>query len=113
MLQLFINITSSVTPTITTSRIHARLPNPVNINSTKTAKMQFIILAFAALAAATPARLRAKRAPIDVCPAIDTPQCCQADVDGVLALTCSPRKSQLSRSQRADVSQRSLNLTTF
>lgn len=54
--------------------------------------MQFLVLAFAALAAASPAiKLRA---PIQVCPALDTPQCCQADVDGVLALTCESRMFQ-------------------
>ncbi|SMQ47727.1 unnamed protein product [Zymoseptoria tritici ST99CH_3D7] len=56
--------------------------------------MQFIILAVAALAAATPARLR-ERAPINVCPALDSPECCQADVDGVLALTCSPPSDEV------------------
>ncbi|PPJ58862.1 hypothetical protein CBER1_09269 [Cercospora berteroae] len=51
--------------------------------------MQFIILALASLAAAgtIPAKL-AERAPSDVCPALDSPLCCQVDVDGVLDLTC-------------------------
>lgn len=57
--------------------------------------MQFTTLAFAAFAALTSAAAL-KRAPIDLCPALDTPQCCQLDVDGVLDVTCSPRKSPIS-----------------
>jgi hypothetical protein len=53
--------------------------------------MRFSTLAITAFAALTSAAAL-KRAPIDLCPAIDTPQCCQADVDGVLDLTCSARK---------------------
>lgn len=53
--------------------------------------MQFLILAFAALAAAGPAiKLRA---PIGICPALDTPQCCQLDVDGVIDASCESRKA--------------------
>ena len=56
--------------------------------------MQFLILSLAALAAAAPS-LKA-RAPLTVCPALDTPLCCQLDVDGVLDLTCEARKLPLS-----------------
>ncbi|KAI5360517.1 putative cerato-ulmin hydrophobin family, Hydrophobin superfamily [Septoria linicola] len=51
--------------------------------------MQFLILSLAAMAAAgtIPAMLK-ERAPLTVCPALDTPLCCQLDVDGVLDLTC-------------------------
>ncbi|KAF7195398.1 Cryparin [Pseudocercospora fuligena] len=45
--------------------------------------MQFILLAFAALAAASP--LLEKRA---VCPALDTPLCCQLDVEGLVDTPC-------------------------
>lgn len=55
------------------------------------ANMQFTILAFAAMAAAIPAMIQ-ERAPGSVCPALDTPLCCQADVDGVVDLTCEARK---------------------
>lgn len=56
--------------------------------------MQFLVLALASLAAAAPSiKLRA---PSDVCPALDTPLCCQADVLGVLDLTCEARKYTLS-----------------
>lgn len=61
------------------------LPKPSNAN------MQFTILAFAAMAAAIPAMIQ-ERAPGSVCPALDTPLCCQADVDGVVDLTCEARK---------------------
>jgi hypothetical protein len=60
--------------------------------------MQFTTFAFAAFAALTSAAAIEKRspleqrAPINLCPAIDTPQCCQLDVDGVAAVTCSARK---------------------
>jgi hypothetical protein len=54
--------------------------------------MQFTTLAFAAFAALTSAAAL-KRAPIDLCPAIDTPQCCQVDVDGVADLSCEARTS--------------------
>ncbi|KAK4495885.1 hypothetical protein PRZ48_013153 [Zasmidium cellare] len=59
--------------------------------------MQFLVLAFAALAAAGPAiKLRA---PISLCPALDTPLCCQLDVDGVLDATCeSPSGDPSSKS---------------
>jgi hypothetical protein len=63
-----------------------------------TSKMQFTTLAFAAFAALTSAAA-VRRAPIDLCPAIDTPQCCQVDVDGVADLSCEARTSiQKSRS---------------
>lgn len=52
--------------------------------------MQFTTLSIIAFSALTSAAAL-KRAPIDLCPALDTPQCCQADVDGVLALTCESR----------------------
>jgi len=52
--------------------------------------MQFSTFAIAAFAALTSAAA-IKRAPADLCPALDTPQCCQVDVDGVLDLTCSAR----------------------
>lgn len=55
------------------------------------ANMQFTILAFAAMAAAIPAMIQ-ERAPGSVCPALDTPLCCQADVDGVVDVTCEARK---------------------
>lgn len=55
------------------------------------ANMQFTILAFAAMAAAIPAMIQ-ERAPGSVCPALDTPLCCQADVDGVADVTCEARK---------------------
>jgi hypothetical protein len=55
-------------------------------------KMQFSTLAIAAFAALTSAAAL-KRAPADLCPALDTPQCCQLDVDGVADLTCSARKT--------------------
>ena len=54
--------------------------------------MQFSILAAAAFAALTSAAAL-KRAPADLCPAPDTPQCCQLDVDGVADVTCSARES--------------------
>jgi hypothetical protein len=57
----------------------------------QTINMQFSTLAIAAFAALTSAAA-IKRAPADLCPALDTPQCCQVDVDGVLDLTCSARK---------------------
>lgn len=60
-------------------------PKPTNAN------MQFTILAFAAMAAAIPAMIQ-ERAPGSVCPALDTPLCCQADVDGVVDVTCEARK---------------------
>lgn len=60
-------------------------PKPTNAN------MQFTILAFAAMAAAIPAMIQ-ERAPGSVCPALDTPLCCQADVDGVADVTCEARK---------------------
>ena len=53
--------------------------------------MQFSTLAIAAFAALSSAAVL-KRAPADLCPALDTPQCCQVDVDGVADLTCSARK---------------------
>ncbi|USW55117.1 Putative cerato-ulmin hydrophobin family, Hydrophobin superfamily [Septoria linicola] len=55
--------------------------------------MQFLILSLAAMAAAgtIPAMLK-ERAPLTVCPALDTPLCCQLDVDGVLDLTCEARE---------------------
>lgn len=108
MLQFLISITSLTSNTSQSPSIHPHFPNPVKFRKNQNAKMQFIILAFAALVAATPARLRAKRAPSDVCPAIDTPLCCQADVDGVLALTCSPREYRAI--PKLDYST---NLTTF
>lgn len=55
--------------------------------------MQFTTLSIIAFSALTSAAAL-KRAPIDLCPALDTPQCCQADVDGVLALTCESRTFQ-------------------
>jgi len=61
--------------------------------------MQFTTFAFAAFAAVASAVAIEKRSPLeqrapgDLCPALDTPQCCELDVDGVAALTCSPRKS--------------------
>lgn len=51
--------------------------------------MQFLALAFAALAAAGPVEKR--QSPSAVCPSLDTPQCCDADVLGVAALTCASR----------------------
>ena len=54
--------------------------------------MQFSTVAIAAFAALSSAAVL-KRAPADLCPALDTPQCCQVDVDGVLDLTCEARKS--------------------
>jgi hypothetical protein len=60
--------------------------------------MQFTTFAFAAFAALASAAAIEKRspleqrAPIELCPALDTPQCCQADVDSLLGLTCSSRK---------------------
>lgn len=51
--------------------------------------MQFLALAFAALAAASP--LVERQGPAALCPAIDTPQCCQLDVLGVAAVTCASR----------------------
>lgn len=54
--------------------------------------MQFSTLAIAAFAALSSAAVL-KRAPADLCPALDTPQCCQLDVDGVADLTCSARES--------------------
>ena len=55
--------------------------------------MQFSTLAIAAFAALTSAAVL-KRAPADLCPALDTPQCCQLDVDGIAAVTCSARESK-------------------
>ena len=57
--------------------------------------MQFIILALASMAAAVPAILK-ERAPLDVCPALDSPMCCQLDVDGILDLTCEVPKDTSS-----------------
>jgi len=54
--------------------------------------MQFSTLTIAAFAALSSAAVL-KRAPADLCPALDTPQCCQLDVDGVADLTCSARES--------------------
>ncbi|KAL1585907.1 hypothetical protein WHR41_04953 [Cladosporium halotolerans] len=51
--------------------------------------MQFTVLAIAAFTAFTSAAAIDKRAPSDVCPSIDTPQCCQLDVDGVVDATCA------------------------
>lgn len=54
--------------------------------------MKFLLLACtAALAAATPTLLQ-RQAPIFLCPALDTPLCCQLDVDGVLDVTCESRE---------------------
>ncbi|KAI3475736.1 hypothetical protein L1887_62814 [Cichorium endivia] len=53
--------------------------------------MQFTVLAIAAFTAFTSAAAIDKRAPSDVCPSIDTPQCCQLDVDGVVDATCASR----------------------
>lgn len=59
--------------------------------------MQFSTLAVAAFAAFTSAAaINKARAPIDLCPALDTPQCCQVDVDGVLDLTCESPESGLT-----------------
>lgn len=52
--------------------------------------MQFLVLAFAALAAASP--LEKRQGPAALCPAIDTPQCCQLDVLGVAAVSCASRE---------------------
>ncbi|KAM0712343.1 hypothetical protein Q7P37_011438 [Cladosporium fusiforme] len=49
------------------------------------------LFAFTALASAA----TLKRAPINLCPALDTPQCCQLDVDGVIDLTCESPESDL------------------
>jgi hypothetical protein len=59
-------------------------PNP--------SKMQLTTLALTAFATLSSAAAL-KRALIDLCPALNTPQCCQVDVDGVLDLTCAPHES--------------------
>ena len=58
---------------------------------TSSTKMQakLITLAFAALAVAMPQPALDKRAAL--CPSLDTPLCCQLDVDGVLDATCASR----------------------
>jgi hypothetical protein len=84
-------IHSSVNSSQTTLQL---LSKPTGQHTT----MQFTTFAFAAFAALTSAAAIEKRspleqrAPINLCPAIDTPQCCQLDVDGVAAVTCSARK---------------------
>jgi hypothetical protein len=74
-------------PFQTTPNLNTTKPNQHNQHF----KMQFSTLAIAAFAALTSAAAL-KRAPADLCPALDTPQCCQLDVDGVADLTCSARK---------------------
>lgn len=74
--------TTTPTPPHSPKKPHQK---PTNAN------MQFTILAFAAMAAAIPAMIQ-ERAPGSVCPALDTPLCCQADVDGVADVTCEARK---------------------
>lgn len=49
-------------------------------------QIKLLTLAFAAVAFAAPSEL-VERAPL--CPSLDTPQCCQLDVDGVAGLTCA------------------------
>jgi len=67
---------------------HLNTPKP---NSTSSTKMQFstvIVSLFGSLAVASP--LIQERA--SVCSsALDTPQCCQVGVDGVVELTCESR----------------------
>jgi hypothetical protein len=81
---------------LTTSNPHiAIISNQFTTNTTNpstAANMQFSTLAIAAFAALASAAAL-KRAPIDLCPVLDTPQCCQVDVDGVTDLTCSARRS--------------------
>lgn len=59
-----------------------------------TMKFSLFSLAFVAtLSAASPAVLE-KRAPL--CPALDTPLCCQLDIDGVVDATCEARETPSS-----------------
>ncbi|KAM0709104.1 hypothetical protein Q7P35_003140 [Cladosporium inversicolor] len=74
--------------------------------------MQFSILAAAAFAALTSAAAL-KRAPADLCPALDTPQCCQLDVDGVADLTCSAPESDLTTVADFEESCKSTGLTAM
>lgn len=58
--------------------------------------MQFTII-FAAIAtlnmaAASPSQRAHLRALNNLCPGIDSPLCCETDVDGVVDLTCESRK---------------------
>ncbi|KAM0693016.1 hypothetical protein Q7P36_007573 [Cladosporium allicinum] len=89
---------SSIHPSTAPKQLSNFSPNqPANITT-----MQFTTFAFAAFAALTSAAAIEKRspleqrAPINLCPAIDTPQCCQLDVDGVAAVTCSAPESDLT-----------------
>lgn len=70
-----------------------QLSNQTFTTTTTSIKMQFTTFTIAAFAALTSAAA-VRRAPIDLCPALDTPQCCQVDVDGVIDLTCEARKSE-------------------
>lgn len=54
-----------------------------------TMQLQLLTLAFAALAAAVPRTQLEQRAPL--CPSLDTPLCCQLDVDGVIDTSCESR----------------------
>merc|ERR1711964_359935 len=90
---------SSIHPSINSSQTTLQLlSKPTGQHTT----MQFTTFAFAAFAALTSAAAIEKRspleqrAPINLCPAIDTPQCCQLDVDGVAAVTCSAPESDLT-----------------
>lgn len=83
--------TASLPTTTTTTPKPPHSPKKTSHQKSSNANMQFTILAFAAMAAAIPAMIQ-ERAPGSVCPALDTPLCCQADVDGVVDLTCEARK---------------------
>ncbi|GAB7332136.1 hypothetical protein MBLNU13_g04013t1 [Cladosporium sp. NU13] len=74
--------------------------------------MQFSTLAIAAFAALSSAAVL-KRAPADLCPALDTPQCCQLDVDGVLDLTCEAPESDLTTVDAFEKSCKSTGLTAM
>jgi len=98
--QYFVQCTTQPAHPIQSSQHYSSPPTPnqptnqTKPNQTKpnqTINMQFSTLAIAAFAALTSAAAL-KRAPIDLCPSLDTPQCCQLDVDGVADLTCSARK---------------------
>lgn len=85
---------SSIFSVIQTQAHHQQQPilqhQPIPSNT-----MQFLatILAIAATASAAALSVE-KRA--DVCSGLDSPQCCETSVDGLLVLTCADRACPLS-----------------
>lgn len=70
-------------------------PNPPN----QSLKMQSSTLALTTFTTLTSATVL-ERAPTDLCPALDTPRCCQVDVDGVTDPTHAPRGSNTTTPHR-------------